>query len=65
LKAGGAYDLAVRVFSAVAVLLGAVLIVSTLARGGGPLSVGVLLGLAFVVVGVARLRLQKKIGERR
>jgi hypothetical protein len=47
------------------VLLGAVLIVSTLARGGGPLSVGVLLGLAFVVVGVARLRLQKKIGERR
>jgi APA family basic amino acid/polyamine antiporter len=34
--------------SAVMVLIGVVLLVSTLARGGGPLAIGVLLGLLFV-----------------
>lgn len=49
------YSGSVRVFSIVFVVLGLALLVSTLARGGGPLSVGTLLGLAFLAVGVGRL----------
>jgi hypothetical protein len=49
------YRGSVRAFSLVFVGLGLVLLVSTLANGGGPLSVGVLLGLAFLVVGAGRL----------
>ena len=45
----------VRVLSAVFVALGAVLLVATLLSGGGPVSVGVLLGIAFLAVGAARL----------
>jgi hypothetical protein len=49
------YSGSVRVFSIVFVVLGLALLVSTFARGGGPLSVGTLLGLAFLAVGVGRL----------
>jgi hypothetical protein len=49
------YSGSVRVFSLVFVVLGLALLVSTLARGGGPLSVGTLLGVAFLAVGVGRL----------
>jgi hypothetical protein len=42
--------------------LGLVLLVSTVARGGGVLSIGVLLGLAFIALGAARYRLQQKLG---
>jgi hypothetical protein len=49
------YRSSVRGFSLVFLLLGLVIIVSTLARGGGPLSVGTLLGLAFLAVGAGRL----------
>jgi hypothetical protein len=49
------YRGSVRAFSLVFVVLGLVLLVSTLANGGGPLSIGVLLGLAFLVVGAGRL----------
>ncbi len=45
--------------SAVMVLIGVVLLISTLARGGGPLAVGVLLGLLFVAAGAARLYLAR------
>lgn len=37
--------------------LGVAILASTLANGGGPFSLGTLLGLAFLVVGVARLYL--------
>jgi hypothetical protein len=37
------------------IALGIVLLISTLVRGGGPLSVGVLLGVAFLAVGAGRL----------
>jgi hypothetical protein len=50
----GAYQGAVRSFSAAFVVIGLLLLVVTLANGGGPLSVGFLLGLAFLVVGVLR-----------
>ena len=36
-------------------VLGLLILVSTLAHGGGPLSLGVLLGVAFLAVGAARL----------
>jgi hypothetical protein len=49
------YRGSVRAFSVVFVGLGLVLLVSTLANGGGPLSVGVLLGAAFLAVGAGRL----------
>jgi hypothetical protein len=49
------YRGSVRAFSLVFVVLGLVLLVSTLVNGGGPLSIGVLLGLAFLVVGAGRL----------
>jgi hypothetical protein len=41
------------------VLIGVALLVSTLARGGGPLAVGVLLGVLFVAAGAARLYLAR------
>jgi hypothetical protein len=45
----------VRLFSFVILALGLAILVSTLANGGGPLSVGTLLGVAFLAVGAARL----------
>jgi uncharacterized membrane protein HdeD (DUF308 family) len=45
------------ILSALAAVLGLAMIVSTIARGGGPAAVGVLLGLAFIVVGCARVYL--------
>jgi hypothetical protein len=35
--------------------LGVVLVVSTLARGGGPSALGVVVGLLFLVLGAGRL----------
>ena len=50
-----AYQGAIRTFSAAFVAIGLLLLVVTLANGGGPLSVGFLLGVAFLAVGAARL----------
>jgi hypothetical protein len=41
--------------STLIVLIGVALLVSTLARGGGPLATGVLLGVLFVAAGAGRL----------
>ena len=49
------YRGAVRGFSAAFVLIGLVVLVVTLVNGGGPASVGVLMGVAFVAVGAGRL----------
>jgi len=49
------YRGSIRTFSLVFIVLGLVLLVSTLANGGGPLSVGVFLGVAFAAVGGGRL----------
>ncbi|HXR31547.1 MAG TPA: hypothetical protein VN752_10460 [Solirubrobacterales bacterium] len=49
------YRGSVRLLSIVFIALGVGILVSTLANGGGPLSLGFLLGLAFVAVGAARL----------
>jgi len=45
----------VRGFSLAFVAIGLVLLAVTLANGGGPASVGLLMGLVFVAVGAGRL----------
>ncbi len=49
------YKHAVRGFSLAFVLIGLVVLAVTLANGGGPASVGVLMGVAFIAVGAGRL----------
>src|SRR5688500_17475199 len=46
-----------RLLGALVLLLGIAMVVSTLARGGGPLSLGVVLGVAFAAAGAGRLYL--------
>jgi hypothetical protein len=57
------YHGAVRAFSLVFVAIGLVLIAVTLVKGGGPASVGVLMGLAFLAVGAGRFWLGGKMSE--
>lgn len=52
-----AYSESAKVLGALLVVLGAVMVVSALARGGGPLALGVVLGVLFVLLGAARLKL--------
>jgi hypothetical protein len=49
------YKRAVRGFSLTFVAIGLVVLAVTLANGGGPASVGVLMGIAFIGVGAGRL----------
>jgi hypothetical protein len=49
------YHGSVRALSVLFVLLGLAMMVLTLAAGGGPVSLGFLMGLAFVGVGAGRL----------
>ena len=57
------YRQAVRGFSALFVLIGLVVLTVTLVNGGGPASVGVLMGLAFLAVGVGRLWIGSRMGR--
>ena len=59
---GSAGDFPFTAATAVLVLLGVAMAVSTLARGGGPLAFGVLIGVMFAAVGAGRLWLAR--GER-
>jgi hypothetical protein len=49
------YRGSVRALSLVFLALGLAILVSTFANGGGPLSVGTLLGVAFILLGSVRL----------
>jgi len=49
-----------RVMSMVILLLGVVIVVRTVAAGGGALSVGVAIGAIFVAIGAARLYLASR-----
>jgi hypothetical protein len=61
-----AYIGSARVLSVLLLLLGLVLIVSTLGRGGGVAAVGVLIGVCFVLAGAGRLWLMRSVrGEPR
>ena len=49
-----------RLFGALMLAIGLVMVASTLARGGGPLALGVILGVMFALLGVGRLLLSRE-----
>jgi len=55
------YRGAVRAFSLAFVAIGLAVLVVTLVNGGGPASVGFLMGVAFLLVGVGRLWLGSRM----
>jgi hypothetical protein len=55
------YRGAVRAFSLAMAAIGLTVLVLTLANGGGPASVGFLIGIAFLLVGAGRLWLSMKM----
>jgi hypothetical protein len=57
------YHGSVRALSVLFVALGLTMLAFTLAKGGGPLSVGVLMGAGFVAIGCARLWLASRTGR--
>jgi hypothetical protein len=54
-----AYLASTRLLSAALVLVGVAMVASTIARGGGPLAVGVVLGVMLALVGAGRLWLAR------
>jgi len=50
-----AYSVSSRLLSVLVFLLGLAMITATLARGGGGLALGVVLGAGFMVLGAGRL----------
>jgi hypothetical protein len=54
-----AYVVSTRLASTVILLLGLVMIAVTLARGGGPLALGVVFGVLFILLGAGRLWLSR------
>jgi hypothetical protein len=46
--------------STLMVLIGITLLATTIARGGGPLAIGVLLGILFVAAGAGRFYLARR-----
>jgi hypothetical protein len=54
-----AYRQSTQVLGAAVFVLGVAMIVSTLARGGGPLALGVIAGAAFALLGAGRIYLAR------
>jgi hypothetical protein len=54
-----AYTSTTQVLSAILVVIGIAMVVSTIARGGGGLAVGVVLGIGLIALGAARFWLAK------
>lgn len=59
------YAGAVRAFSVAFVAIGLLVLGVTLANGGGPASLGTLLGLAFVGIGIGRLWMGARMSDGR
>ena len=59
------YNGAVRAFSLAFIAIGLLVLVVTLANGGGPASLGTLLGLAFLGIGIGRLWMATRMGDER
>jgi hypothetical protein len=57
-----AYRASTRLIAVVTFVLGLVMIAVTLAKGGGPLAVGVVAGVMFAVVGALRFRYASRHG---
>ena len=51
---GRAYLNSTRLMAVLIALLGVAMVVSTVARGGGPLALGVVLGVLFMLAGAGR-----------
>ncbi len=60
-----AYLASSRALSALLCVVGVALVISTLARGGGALALGVIVGVLFALLGAGRLRLVRGIGRDR
>jgi hypothetical protein len=58
-----AYRASTRLIGIFTFLLGLTMIVITLARGGGPLAVGVVAGVLFVVLGAIRYTVASRRGD--
>lgn len=63
MKGERVYRGAVRAFSLAMVAIGLAVLVVTLANGGGPASVGFLMGIAFLGVGAGRLWIGERMGR--
>jgi hypothetical protein len=50
-----AYSVSTRLLSALLLVVGVAMVVSALARGGGPLALGVVLGTLLALLGAGRL----------
>ena len=59
------YRQSTRVLGVLLALLGVAMVVTTLARGGGPLAIGVVVGVLFTVLGVGRAYLAGGVEPRR
>jgi hypothetical protein len=59
-----AYVASTRVLSGLLMLIGIGMVISALARGGGALAFGVVLGISFAALGAGRLWLARSGGER-
>jgi hypothetical protein len=57
-----AYLASSRALSALLVVVGVAMVASTLARGGGALAIGVVVGTMFALLGAARLWLGRGAG---
>ena len=52
-----------RLLSTIMVALGLLMVVSTIARGGGPAALGIWLGVLFVLAGAGRLYVLSRTGR--
>jgi len=59
-----AYLVSTRLLGAMLIVVGVAMAVSTLARGGGVLALGVVLGLPLALLGAARLWLAREADPR-
>ena len=55
------YSGSVRVLSVIFIAVGVALIVATLSSGGGPASIGLLMGIGFIAVGGGRLWMASRV----
>jgi hypothetical protein len=60
-----AYRNSTRTLGGVLCILGLAMVVATLVRGGGPLALGVVVGVAFALLGAARVFLASRTGAPR
>jgi hypothetical protein len=59
-----AYRQSTRVLGALLIVVGLLTVVVTIARGGGPLALGVVLGAMLAAIGAGRLALSRRTTER-